>query len=126
MKQNRRYLNALKPLLRSKSLSGMCAKLHSVSASNNRDHEITLVVTISKYYQLFTSFTNIIDVTHQDHSTGITLLLLVRATYIWAGFLRCFRDPNRVPRIENRVARIRENYHRIPRIIKNRVSRISC
>jgi len=31
-----------------------------VAASNNRDHEITLVVTTSKYYQLFTSFTSII------------------------------------------------------------------
>ena len=27
-------------------------------------------------------------------------------------FLRCFRDPTRVPRIENRVRRIRENYQR--------------
>ena len=27
-----------------------------------------------------------------------------------AGFLRCFRDP----RIENRVPRISENYHRVP------------
>ena len=27
-------------------------------------------------------------------------------------FLRCFRDPIRVPRISNRVPRIRENYHR--------------
>jgi len=66
------------------------ATFHSVSASNNRDHEITLVLTISKYYQLFTSFTNIIDVTHQDHSIGITLLLLVRATYIWVGFFKVF------------------------------------
>jgi len=31
-----------------------------VAASNNRDHEITLVITISKYCQLFTSFTSII------------------------------------------------------------------
>jgi len=31
-------------------------------------------------------------------------------------FLRHFRDPIRVPRIENRVPRIRENYHRVPRI----------
>jgi len=37
------------------------------------------------------------------------------------GFLRCFRDPIRVPRIENRVPRIRENFHRVPRIKKNRV-----
>ena len=31
-------------------------------------------------------------------------------------FLRCFRDAIRVPRISNRVPRIRENYHRVPRI----------
>jgi len=42
------------------SLSGKCGKLHTVAASNNRDHKITLVVTCSKYYQLFTSFTSII------------------------------------------------------------------
>ena len=46
-------------------------------------------------------------------------------------FLRCFRNPirvprieNRVPRIENRVPRIRENYHRVPRTRENRVPRI--
>jgi len=37
------------------------------------------------------------------------------------GFLRCFRDPFRVPRIENRVPKFRENYHRVPRIRENRV-----
>jgi len=36
-------------------------------------------------------------------------------------FLRRFRDPIRVPRIENQVPRIRENYHRVPRIRENRV-----
>jgi len=40
------------------------------------------------------------------------------------GFLRRFRDPIRVPRIENRVPRIRENHHRIPRTRENRVPRI--
>ena len=63
MKQNRtrHYLpECLVALLRSKSLSGKCAKLHTVAASNNRDHKTTLVITISKYYQLFTSFTSII------------------------------------------------------------------
>jgi len=35
-------------------------------------------------------------------------------------FLRCFRDP----RIENRVPRTWENYHRVPRIRENRVPRI--
>jgi len=43
---------------------------------------------------------------------------------IGQGFLRCFRDPIRVPRIENRVPRIRENYHRVPRIRENRVPKI--
>ena len=40
------------------------------------------------------------------------------------GFLRCFRNTIRVPRIENRVPRIRENYHRVPRMRENRVHRI--
>jgi len=39
-------------------------------------------------------------------------------------FLRSFRDSIRVHRISNRVARIRENYHRVPKIIKNRVPKI--
>jgi len=38
-----------------------------------------------------------------------------------AGFLKCFRDRIQVPRIENRVPRIRENYHPIPRISENLV-----
>jgi len=37
------------------------------------------------------------------------------------GFLRWFRDPIQVPRIENRVPRISENYHRVPRIRENRI-----
>ena len=40
------------------------------------------------------------------------------------GFLRCFRDPFRVPRIENRAPRISENHHRVPGIKENRVPRI--
>jgi len=39
-------------------------------------------------------------------------------------FLRRFRDPILVPRISNRVPRIRENYHRVPKIRENRVPRI--
>jgi len=39
-------------------------------------------------------------------------------------FLRRFRDPIRVPRISNRVPRIRENYHRVPKIRENGVPRI--
>ena len=39
-------------------------------------------------------------------------------------FLRCFRDPIRVPRIENWVPRIRENNQWVSRIRENRVPRI--
>ena len=39
-------------------------------------------------------------------------------------FLRRFRDPIRVPRIDNRVLKIGENYHRVPKIRENRVPRI--
>jgi len=61
MNQNRHQLPecVVSPLW-SESLNGKCAELHTVAASNNRDHKITFVVTISKYYQLFTSFTSII------------------------------------------------------------------
>ena len=39
-------------------------------------------------------------------------------------FLRRFRDPIQVPRISNRVSRIPENYHRVPKIRENWVPRI--
>jgi len=95
------------PLLRSESLSGKRAKLHSVAASNNRDHEVALAVTISKYYQLFSYFTSISrgQITHQNHS----IFACSGHIYIWAGsFLRCFRIENGVPRIPRKVSRIRE------------------
>jgi len=39
-------------------------------------------------------------------------------------FLRCFRDLIQVPRIENRVPRIREIHRRVPRIRKKRVPKM--
>jgi len=39
-------------------------------------------------------------------------------------FLRCLRDPHRVPRISNWVSRIRENCNWVPKIRENRVPRI--
>jgi len=39
-------------------------------------------------------------------------------------FLRRFRDPTWVSRISNREPRIRENYHRVPKIRENRVPKI--
>jgi len=38
-----------------------------------------------------------------------------------SGFLGRFGYPIRVPRIENRLPRITENYHQVPRIRENRV-----
>jgi len=55
--------------------------------------------------------------------TGPPGYTYVRGVYI-TRVLRCFRDQIQVPRIENRVPRISENYHRVPRIRENRVSRI--
>ena len=71
-------------MLRQEIPSGMCAKLRTVPPSNNRDHP-----TRSLSSSPFASTINcspgsqaLLEVTHQDHSIGITLLLLVRATYI--------------------------------------------
>jgi len=45
---------------------------------------------------------------------------------IHQGFFKAFQGPDsgpiRVPRIENRVPRIGENFHRVPRIRENRVT----
>ena len=53
-----------------------------------------------------------------------TFLGMFNVLTIWCKsintFLRCFWDPMRVPRIENRVPRHRENYHRVP----NRENRV--
>jgi len=77
-------------LLRLEIPSSMCAELRTVAASNNRDHP-----TRSLSPSPFTSTINcspgvlvraLSEVTHQDHSIGITLLLLVRATYIMVLF----------------------------------------
>jgi len=78
-------LNVSITLLRSEIPSGMCAKLRTVAASNNRDHPTRplspslLASTINCSPGSQTS----LEVTHQDHSIGITLLLLVRATHIY-------------------------------------------
>ena len=49
----------------------------------------------------------------------VRVSLMTRAGF----FQRRFRDPIRVPRISNRVPRIREHYHRASKIRENRVPR---
>ena len=57
------------------------------------------------------------------HNLTIALEFLPCQFKYWvkAVFLRRFRDPIRVPRIENRVSRIRKSYHWALRIRENRV-----
>jgi len=52
------------------------------------------------------------------------LLTISVPSHIVSNFLRRFSDPIRVPRFSNRVPRIRENYHRVPKIRENRVPRV--
>jgi len=65
-------------LLRSEIPSGICAKLRTVAASNNRVHmPRSLSAYASRYVQSFTCSY------HQRLHATITLLLLVRATYMY-------------------------------------------
>jgi len=72
-------------LLWSEILSGMCAKLRTVAASNNRDHPTRSLLPspLASTINCSPGSQALLEVTHQDHSIGITLLLLVRATYIY-------------------------------------------
>jgi len=72
-------------VLRSEIPSGMCAELRTVAASNNIDHP-TRSLSSSPFASTFNCSPDsqaLLEVTHQDHSNGITLLLLVRATYMY-------------------------------------------
>ena len=75
-------------LLRSEILSGMCAKLHTVAASNNKDHPTRSLSSspLAPTVNCSPGSQALLEVTYQDHSIGITRLLLVRATYIWCFF----------------------------------------
>ena len=72
-------------VLRSEISSGMCAKLRIVAASNNRDHPTRSLSSspLASTINCSPGSQALSEVTHQDHSIGITPLLLVRATYIY-------------------------------------------
>jgi len=71
--------------LRSEIPSGMCAKLRTVAASNNRDHPTRSLSSspLASTINCSPGSQALLEVTHQDHSIGITLLLLVRTTHIY-------------------------------------------
>jgi len=83
--------------MRSETASGKCAKLHTVVASNNRDHPTRSSLPSRSTINCSPGSQALLEVTHQDHSNGITLLLLVRVTHIWA---LCFAH---IPFIVNRT-----------------------
>jgi len=65
--------------------SGMSAKLRNVAASNNRDH-LTRSLSSSPLASIINCSPGsqaLLEVTHQDYSIVITLLLLVHATYMY-------------------------------------------
>jgi len=74
-------LESFMVLLRSESPSGICAKLRTVAASNNRDNAPqSLFAYASHFVQSYTSLYR------QRLPGAVTLLLLVRATFIWVLF----------------------------------------
>ena len=72
-------------LLRSETPSGMCAKLHIVAASNNRDHtprSLSSSPLASTINCLLVSQA-LLEATHQDHS------IIACSCYIYIGFVIC-------------------------------------
>jgi len=67
-------------------------------------------------HENFEEITNIAKSLHVTVNSKVCIFTSV--------LLRCFRDPNRVLRIENLVPRFKENYHQVPRIKENWVPRI--
>ena len=72
-------------LLRSEIPSRMYAKLRTVAASNNRDHLTRSLLSspLASTINCLPGSQALLEFTHQDHSFGITLLLLVRTTHIY-------------------------------------------
>jgi len=118
MKQNRHYLN---------ELCHCCGwKAWAASAQSfTLWQQATIEITRSLLSSPLVSTINcslasqaLLEVTHQDHSV---IACSGHIYSIWAG---CLGPESGLPRIENWVPRIRENYHRVPRIRENRVYRI--
>jgi len=80
----------------------MCAKVHTVAASNNRDSPTMSLSSssLARVVNCSTGWQALLEVTHQDHSIGVTLLLLVRATYIY-----CFSSRAHPVRGESHIQR---------------------
>ena len=82
MKQNRHYLNALCHCYGRKART---PSAESFTLWQQASMKITssLLSPLASTMKCSLASQALLEVTHQDHSIGITLLLLVRATYIW-------------------------------------------
>ena len=71
--------------LRSEIPCSMCAKLRTVAESNNRDHSTRSLSSspLASTINCSPGSQALLEVTHQDHSIGITLSLLVSTTHIY-------------------------------------------
>jgi len=72
-------------LLQSEISRGICAELRTVATSNNRDHPTRSLLSspLASTINCSPGSQASLEVTYKDYSTGITLLLHVRATYIY-------------------------------------------
>ena len=86
----------------------MCAKLHTVAASNNRDHPTRSLSSspLASTINCSPGSQALLEVTHQNHSIGITLLFLVRATYIWVGVVLHAHSVRGEPRIQRNATEV--------------------
>jgi len=92
MKQNRHYLNALCHCCGRKARATIA---QSFTLWQQASMEITssLLSPLASTMKCSLASQALLEVTHQAHSIGITLLLLVRATYIWPDGCNSLRTP---------------------------------
>jgi len=96
------------------------------------DPDVTTIVTIGRKVRFHHTLTfmrnqrgsSAAGTSRLHQEFGIIDTSIATSHILTSGFLRRFRDAIRVPRIENRVYRFRQNHHRDPRIRENRVPRI--
>jgi len=97
MKQNRHYLNALCHCCGRKA---QAASAQSFTLWQQATIELTsplLSPSLASTINCSLASEALLEVTHQDYSIGITVLLLVRATYIWVLFF------TQIPFVVNRA-----------------------
>ena len=86
MKQNRHYLNALCHCCGRKARAANAQSFTLWQQATIEIRSLLLSSPLASTINCSLASQALLEVTHQDHSNRITLLLLVRATYIWVLF----------------------------------------